>query len=134
MEKYKKQLDDIFLKMTSLYQNMLVNYRKIIKNTGASVSRNQMIEFENKKEQEIPQYTSEFVDLLVNKTRLDYENETYAQILYDIYSTQAEIGLMTEITKNQKLKEEFHKNNDKMAELTALYEITAHEALKHIRN
>ncbi len=134
MEKYKKQLDDIFLKMASLYQNMLVNYRKIIKNTGASVSRNQMIEFENKKEQEIPVYTADFVDLLVHKTRLDYETETYAQILYDIYSTQAEIGLMTEMTKNQKLKEEFHKNNDKMAELTALYENTAHEAIKHIRN
>lgn len=134
MDKYKKQLDDIFLKMVNFYQIMLVKYRNTVKNTGATVSENKLKEFEKYRKEKIPLYTAEFVDFLINKTRLDYENETYAEVLYGVYSTQAEIGLMAEITKNEKLKEEFHKNNDKMAELTALYENTAHEALKHIHN
>lgn len=134
MNKYLENLNDIYLQMYNIYQQMLVNYRKIIKNKNTSISKNQLIEIQKYMKKEIPEQTTQFVEYIINRTRIDYENESVSQILYDIYTTQAEMVLFSKFVNNQELDSEIERVNNKMAQLTALYEYNALEAAKTIKN
>lgn len=134
MNKYLQNLNDIYLQMYKVYQEMIINYRKIVKNKNTSISKNQLIEIQKYMENDIPKQTSQFVEYLVNRTRIDYENESISEILYNIYSTQAEMFLLSKFANNPVLDSEINKINYKMAELTALYEYNAIEASKTIKN